>query len=481
MIDKRLKYKHGKRIALRGGGMDAGNQSNQDQSASMGGGNDNNQSNNTPETTRPNPHTDSGTSKTSVVSGDKMRSAARDFVQTLNHNNAIEAAKTGTKFTPYGGGSKNYKEPFFDTGLGKIIKTIGLSVIAPQLLAGTKLGTLYSGYNKAKQVAALASKFNITDKNVATSLTDTVKDKFAGFSTTGTRGPKGSPREEGDGGEPNQQNALMSEYLLLLQKMKQGVLQGEEQGRFNSLKSRLGKARGGRMNDEVRKESQVKQFTPPPEKTGILQKLFGIDTDKLYDQGFDSMNKYRERNPDNPREVLQTAGGKLSNLRHGVSTSLLRDAILKKINPGSYEMKEAPPSMNFKELKMSEEGPNKAAKGVASLLAYLGAGSNEIGTDFFSQETMEDLTANLLGLMKTDVYDTPEDKAAMLNEILENDTGGINTYLQSLAPKEKYQEDAMLFPPMRQDKMRDQDLLFMKAEEEYEDKVKNLGLGDMDG
>ena len=235
------------------------------------------------------------------------------------------------------------------------------------------------------------------------------------------------------------------------------------------------------LNDEARKESQVKQFTPPPEETGILQKLFGIDTDKLYDQGFDSMNKYRERNPDNPREVLQTAGGKLSNLRHGVSTSLLRDAILKKINPGSYEMKEAPPSMNFKELKMSEEGPNKAAKGVASLLAYLGAGSNEIGTDFFSQETMEDLTANLLGLMKTDVYDTPEDKAAMLNEILENDTGGINTYLQSLAPKEKYQEDASLFPPMRQDKMRDQDLLFMKAEEEYEDKVKNLGLGDMDG
>ena len=226
---------------------------------------------------------------------------------------------------------------------------------------------------------------------------------------------------------------------------------------------------------------EVKQFSPPPEKKGILQKLFGIDTDKLYDQGFDSMNKYRERNPDNPRETLQTAGGKLSNLRHGVSTSLLRDAILKKINPGSYEMKEAPPSMNFEELKMSEEGPNKAAKGVASLLAYLGAGTNEIGPGFFSQETMEDLTANLLGLMKTDVYDTPEDKAAMLNEILENDTGGINTYLQSLAPEEKYQEDASLFPPMRQDKMRDQDLLFMKAEEEYEDKVKNLGLGDMDG
>jgi hypothetical protein len=41
---------------------------------------------------------------------------------------------------------------------------------------------------------------------------------------------------------------LMSEYLLLLQKMEQGILQKEEQGRFNSLKSRLGKAYGGIMN-----------------------------------------------------------------------------------------------------------------------------------------------------------------------------------------------------------------------------------------
>jgi hypothetical protein len=30
----------------------------------------------------------------------------------------------------------------------------------------------------------------------------------------------------------NQQNALMSEYLLLLQKMEQGVLQKEEQGKI---------------------------------------------------------------------------------------------------------------------------------------------------------------------------------------------------------------------------------------------------------
>ena len=385
-----------------------------------------------------------------------------------------------SKDPKYGGGG------FFDSGLGKFIKTIGKAALfayAPPIV-----GKINTGLQVAKvgknflDTTGLTEKIGLQDVNV--------KNAFSNIGKTSTKtGPKDPPREGGDG--DSQQNALMAEYLLLLQKMEQGILQKEEQGRFNSLKSRLGKAKGGDVPPRSRltadnilhnqaKKSEVKQFTPP-ERTGILQKLFGIDTDKLYDQGFDSMNKYRERNPDNPTEVLQLAGGKLSNLRHGVSTSLLRDDILKKINPGSYEMKEAPPSMNFEELKMSEEGPNKAAKGVASLLAYLGAGANEIGPGFFSKETMEDLTANLLGLMKTDVYDTPEDKASMLNDILENDTGGINTYLQSLAPKEKYQEDAMLFPPMRQDKMRDQDLLFMKAEEEYDEKIKNLGLGDMDG
>jgi hypothetical protein len=73
-----------------------------------------------------------------------------------------------------------------------------------------------------------------------------LSDNFTGFNTT-SKGPKGPPSDR-EGGEGNQQNALMSEYLLLLQKMEQGVLQKEEQARFNSLKSRLGKADGGIMN-----------------------------------------------------------------------------------------------------------------------------------------------------------------------------------------------------------------------------------------
>ena len=76
---------------------------------------------------------------------------------------------------------------------------------------------------------------------------------FGNFNSTSTtsKGPKDAPREGGDG--DNQQNALLSEYLLLLQRMEKGLLSAEEQGRFNTLKSRLGKAEGGIMNVNMNK------------------------------------------------------------------------------------------------------------------------------------------------------------------------------------------------------------------------------------
>ena len=52
-------------------------------------------------------------------SGNDYRSSARDFVQTLNNNNAIRANQTGTKFTPYGGGSRPQ-----GGGLGNLFKTL---------------------------------------------------------------------------------------------------------------------------------------------------------------------------------------------------------------------------------------------------------------------------------------------------------------------------------------------------------------------
>jgi hypothetical protein len=82
-------------------------------------------------------------------------------------------------------GQSKLNPSFFDSGLGKIIKTIGLGVIAPQLLAGTKLGTLYSGYKKAEMVAKYAKKFGITDTNVISSLINNIKEGgFRGFNNT---------------------------------------------------------------------------------------------------------------------------------------------------------------------------------------------------------------------------------------------------------------------------------------------------------
>ena len=235
------------RVGFRGGGMDMGNQSNQDQSAAMGGGNNNNNNNNNkgsdrPETTRPNPHTDSGTSKTSVATGDEMRSAARDFVQTLNHNNAIEAAKTGTKFSPYTGGASfaPTKNPF---SLGNIAKNIFLGVVAPQLLAGTKLGPAINTFNQVNRVAGLFNK-NIDVKDTISSLfsgnnksTSTSKSKSTSKNNTTTN--NGGGDGEGLASLENQAGGY-DEYILLLQKLQSGNISDSERNRYNVLKNMLG-------------------------------------------------------------------------------------------------------------------------------------------------------------------------------------------------------------------------------------------------
>ena len=145
---------------------------------------------------------------------------------------------------------KTAKKPgFFNSGIGKIIKNIGLGVFAPQLLAGTKLGTVYNAYNSINRINNLVNSLGITDINVINSLKSNLTSPKSKTSTK--TGPKDPPKEGGDG--DNQQNALMAEYLLLLQKEEQGILQKEEQERFNSLKSRLGKAQGGIMNVNMNK------------------------------------------------------------------------------------------------------------------------------------------------------------------------------------------------------------------------------------
>ena len=232
------------RVGFRGGGMDMGNASNQAQSAAMGGGNNNgNKGSDRPETTRPNPHTDSGTSKTSTVTGKEMESAARDFVQTLNTNNAIRAAQTGTKFSPYDGGSMfapntqkgfNWKSALFN---------IGLMAINPALAA--KYGKAKSLYNAAKFGSKLATDLGLTNTDVVESITNNFTDNFNKDKTFTTKSTtKNNTTNNGGDGEGlaslENQASNYDEYILLLQKLQSGNISDSERNRYNVLKNMLG-------------------------------------------------------------------------------------------------------------------------------------------------------------------------------------------------------------------------------------------------
>ena len=233
------------RVGFRGGGMDMGNQSNQDQSAAMGGGNNNNnKGSDRPETTRHNPHTDSGTSKTSVATGDEMRSAARDFVQTLNHNNAIEAAKTGTKFSPYTGGAS-----FTSTQRkGPSLFDLALFAAGPLGLFGKTGKTIATAVNLGKRaktgletVTSIADQFGF--KNPIANMfsgnkTSTSKSKSTSKNNTTTNnGGKG----DGEGlASLENQAGNYDEYILLLQKLQSGNISESERNRYNVLKNMLG-------------------------------------------------------------------------------------------------------------------------------------------------------------------------------------------------------------------------------------------------
>ena len=87
---------------------------------------------------------------------------------------------------------------FFDTGLGKTIKNIGLGVLAPQLLAGTKLGTLYSGYTTANRLSTLADRFGW----------DKPKEVMSSFTSNLTT-PKGTTDTTPKGDRNNREQGIM--------------------------------------------------------------------------------------------------------------------------------------------------------------------------------------------------------------------------------------------------------------------------------
>ena len=123
--------------------------------------------------TRPNPHTTSGTSKTSKVTAKDIARSKREFIQNLNHNNAVRAAQTGQKFTPYKGGSRPKGGM---SGLGNLLMSgIGMLMGIPGL------GLLTGGFDKLKGgLGSLNDKIQSTDFAKSTSLMDYLDAKKYG-------------------------------------------------------------------------------------------------------------------------------------------------------------------------------------------------------------------------------------------------------------------------------------------------------------
>ena len=226
----------GSRPGYRGDGGYQGGATNQGGAGNPGSGNG---GGNRPETERYNPNTDSGTSKTSVATGDEIRSANRDFIQTLNTNNAIRAAQTGTKFNP---------NNFMTTFAPKEQKKFGIMdlvmIAASGGLLGPKIATGAKMFNTAKNISKFANNIGLTDTNVIDSFTSNFSDKFNNFDKGTTTKDNTINNGGGGGGEGitslENQASNYDEYVLLLQKLQTGNISDAERNRYNVLKSNLG-------------------------------------------------------------------------------------------------------------------------------------------------------------------------------------------------------------------------------------------------
>ena len=263
MIDKRLKYKAGQRVKKNkdgsrpgyrgyGAAQDSGNASNSAASAAAGSGSssggDGDGSTNRERGLMSRGLGPKGTtgSISGFEDGPGVDRSAVGPTSTYASNKfragMIKSLKEVAKNPKYGGGG------FFSSGLGKIIKNIAKTAAfayAPPIVGKINTGLQVASVAKDfLDTTGLSEKIGLRDVNV--------KDAFSNIGKGSTKtGPKDPPREGGNG--DNSQNALMVEYMLLLKKMEQGILQGEEKGRFNSLKSRLGKAQGGIMDVNMNK------------------------------------------------------------------------------------------------------------------------------------------------------------------------------------------------------------------------------------
>jgi hypothetical protein len=121
------------------------------------------------------------------VSGDQYRAAKRDFVQTLNNNNAIAANQAGTKFEPYRGGSR--PKDFFapNGGLSNLTRNINPMNFLAGLATGNPIGILASLFNKGfKGLKGLNSKLQNSDFGQSKTLVDYFnRKKNNNFTNTG--------------------------------------------------------------------------------------------------------------------------------------------------------------------------------------------------------------------------------------------------------------------------------------------------------
>jgi len=239
---------------------------------------------------RPNPHTASGTSKTStstkgpksydgpgnIHSNDPKAPPAYEMIggkkydvtpdtrqqrelarmkQTILDAPLPNITKKGIEYYDQTTGKllgfapTKTQNPF---SLKNIATNVVLGIVAPQLL-GPKFATGMKAYNIAKTASKFAKDIGLTDKNVVGAFTDTLtsnlSDKFSEFgkgkksTTTTSINEDLSKIGNGDGGLDSLGNmdALNQEYISLLNKFNTGAFTDSDQVRFTFLKKMLGK------------------------------------------------------------------------------------------------------------------------------------------------------------------------------------------------------------------------------------------------
>ena len=158
----------------------------------------------------------------------------------------VDRSKVG-QFSTYGRNKMNQNlqpESFFDTGLGKVIKNIGLGIVAPQLLAGTKLGSLYSGYTTANRLSKLADTLGWSKpKEVMSTFRSNLTKPKGTTDTTTPKGDGSTGREEGIMQAQAPKNVIKEniqkfspEQLNLLRKRYAELQQVIESGEYNGQK-----------------------------------------------------------------------------------------------------------------------------------------------------------------------------------------------------------------------------------------------------